>query len=169
LLDNEPRQLLKGYTTDQLHELWHKVHEVGGELDSVLDEADVQEILGAKMEDKTLWFYVRWGNNECSFIPAQALNHFAPAKVIQYYEGLLQFQPGTEKEQPPKQTKPPVQRNMAPTKPQPQLQPRTSPYNTMNCSGCDVLLQYPEGTKAIKCPVCNTIMIVNGHRTGGAL
>lgn len=55
LLDNEPRQLLKGYTNDQLHELWYKVHEVGGELDSTLEnEADVQEILGSKMENKTL-------------------------------------------------------------------------------------------------------------------
>jgi len=31
-------------------------------------------------------------------------------------------------------------------------------FRTMNCTGCMILLQYPEGTKAIKCPACNTVM-----------
>jgi len=37
--------------------------------------------------------------------------------------------------------------------------PKSPGFVTVNCTGCLILLQYPEGTKSkIKCPACNTIM-----------
>lgn len=165
ILDNEPRQLLRGYNNDQLHDLFLKVHEVGGELDRILDtEGEVKEILGTKMEGKTMWFYVKWDNNQASFIPARVLNRFAPNKVIQYYESILQFQPGPEEEQPNK----PVKTPPLPNKPQPKPTNQNHPpvveirpnFHTIHCTGCSILLQYPDGTKAIKCPICNSIMVV---------
>lgn len=201
LIDGEPTQLLRGYTTDQLNELFDKIHDLESELGRLLDYgSDVQEIIGAKMDKQTMWFYVRWEDNECSFIPAQVLNRMAPEKVIQYYEGILQFQPhpdnkdtvrGTERllkslgtsggimdtqvktelrqskglhQQQPQHPQPPAKPSPTPRQPsqQPQQQAtkQQSPFRTMHCTGCNILLQYPEGTKAIKCPVCNTVMPV---------
>jgi len=40
-----------------------------------------------------------------------------------------------------------------------QIQQPKPPYHTMNCTGCNILLQYPDGTTAkIKCPACHAIM-----------
>jgi len=39
-----------------------------------------------------------------------------------------------------------------------QLAQKTFRPRTMNCTGCNVLLQYPEGTKVIKCPKCHAVM-----------
>lgn len=199
LVENEPGQLLKGYSTDQLNELYDKVHELEGELSRQLDYGgEVQEVIGAKMDKQSMWFYVRWDDDECSFIPAQVLNRTSPEKVIQYYESILQFQPSPEikdtirgadrllknlgsssimdrqvKEEmrqnkaapppQPKQTNPPRQPHQQQHQPQPQQTqppkaPTQNPFCTMNCTGCGILLQFPEGTKAIKCPVCNTVM-----------
>eukprot|EP01127_Copromyxa_protea_P008051 TRINITY_DN1836_c0_g1_i1.p1 TRINITY_DN1836_c0_g1~~TRINITY_DN1836_c0_g1_i1.p1 ORF type:complete len:154 (-),score=28.55 TRINITY_DN1836_c0_g1_i1:31-492(-) len=148
------------------------------------------------MEKQTMWFYVRWDDNECSFVPSQVLNRMAPDKVIQYYEGILQFQPGPEnkdtprgtdhllknlgssggimdrqvkeelqskppQQQTPQQPQPPQQKSAPSPRPPPQQPPANKApptFRTMNCTGCNILLQYPDGTKAIKCPVCNTVM-----------
>jgi LSD1 subclass zinc finger protein len=190
IVDNEPSQLLKGYSTDQLNEIFDKIQDLEGELSRLLDYGEVQEIIGAKMDKQTMWFYVRWDDNECSFIPAQVLNRMAPDKVIQYYEGILQFQPAPENKDSIRGTDrllkslgssgglvdrqvkdeirqnkphhPPPQQQNKPTGPTRPPQPKPpqagGPFRTMNCTGCNILLQYPEGTKAIKCPVCNTVM-----------
>eukprot|EP01126_Amoeba_proteus_P001597 TRINITY_DN10477_c0_g1_i1.p1 TRINITY_DN10477_c0_g1~~TRINITY_DN10477_c0_g1_i1.p1 ORF type:complete len:184 (-),score=35.15 TRINITY_DN10477_c0_g1_i1:264-815(-) len=174
-----------------------------------LDPALVQEIVGAKKEDGMVWFYVKWSDTvEPSFVPSSAMNRIAPDKVIQYYERILQFQPGTENPCAKNPTSPTINNNLnhvngsserlnsreedvklpkSPSLPLKQLQPPQTPhlqpsppsqhqppqpqgnmqpsqrqtrlsFRTMNCTGCSILLQYPEGTKAIKCPVCNTVM-----------
>jgi len=188
LLEYEANYLLKGYTNEQLTELHQKLFDLERELCHALDlGGDVSEVIGAKMENKVMWFYVRWEDNECSFVPATVLNRISPDKVIQYYEGILQFQPTPDKEvergaekllsngtslidtsvnralqeqrrkpSPSRATEPPANppNNQEPAK---RFAPGKS-FRTMNCTGCSILLQYPEGTKAIKCPVCNTVM-----------
>jgi len=60
----------------------------------------------------------------------------------------------------------PIRQPHKPQKPnQPLPQSQTIPpakpsgFVTVNCTGCMILLQYPEGTKSkIKCPACSTIM-----------
>jgi len=175
LLESEPSQLLKGYSADQIQELFYVTHELGAELEKVLElEGEVKEILGCKMDNKTMWFYVKWDSNDTSFVPARVLNRFAPSKVIQYYESVLQFQPGPGpdkskvnlpqrpelKKHEPQPPQPPQQ---PPQPPPQQTHPLANPpplFHTTNCAGCSILLQYPEGTKAIKCPVCNSVMAV---------
>lgn len=189
LVENEPNQLLKGYTSDQLNELFDKIHDLEGELSRLLDYGgEVQEIIGAKMDKQTMWFYVRWDDSETSFIPAQVLNRMAPDKVIQYYENRLQFRSSPDKDN-VRGTESllrtlgtsgamdtSVKNDLRNNKPSPTPQPKPNPpkqttpptlvkqhYRTSHCTGCQILLQYPEGTKAIKCPVCNTVMPV-GHQ-----
>jgi len=202
LLDYEATYLLKGYTNEQLTELHQKLFDLERELCHSLElDGEVAEVIGAKMENKVMWFYVRWEDNECSFVPATILNRISPEKVIQYYESILQFQPtpekdierGTEKllssgnslmdasvnraireqerRKPSPSRDPPPNNNTSnvgssstggsgssePIVKRPFIQGQKN-FRTMNCTGCSILLQYPEGTKAIKCPVCNTVM-----------
>lgn len=97
---------------------------------------------------------------------------------MKYYESRLQFlqtppdpnapvglnslikssEPLVEQPKPKPKTVPPPKTVPQPNKPQP---PRPQPgtgslppkrLRTMNCQGCHILLQYPEGTKIIRCP-----------------
>lgn len=192
LLEYESDHLLKGYNHEQLTELHSKIFELEKEVALALDlTGEVDTVLGAKMDAKVMWFYVRWEDGECSFVPATVLNKISPDKVIQYYESIMQFQPAdpeapipepkprpeTKLTREPESRKPPtpprtkMEENVPPPnvdsrsasadskRPAPAFTPGpTKSFRTMNCTGCNILLQYPEGTKAIKCPVCNTVM-----------
>src|SRR5204863_256910 len=58
LLENDSRTLLRGYSPESLQDLFFKIHEFGCELEKVLEiEGEVKEILGTKLENKTVWFY----------------------------------------------------------------------------------------------------------------
>jgi len=215
-LSKSSQQLLKGYTTEELGEMFEKVADLEAEIGELLEtEPEIDTILGSKMDNQTLWFYVRWGDKECSFIPAKALSKIAPEKVIKYYESILNFNPTkkeetsfgldslqhlpdgdktanrllTQRENRPRllpqtqlQSPQPQPQLIQPQQSQPQLQQppplqtkkdknndfllpsssnngqKAKSFRTMNCTGCSILLQYPEGTKAIKCPSCNTVM-----------
>jgi len=218
LLSKSTQQLLKGYTSEELVDMFEKVADLENEVGEMLEtEPEIDKILGSKIDNQTLWFYVKWGDKDCSFIPAKVLSKIAPEKVIKYYESILTFNPSkkediftldslqpipddttttktptttnrlhTQRENRPRllpQTQlqppqPPTQL-LQPQPPQPQLtlpppkkekndfnlppnnnglKPGPKSYRTMNCTGCIILLQYPEGTKAIKCPACNTVM-----------
>jgi len=61
------------------------------------DQTQVAAVLSVKKDNGVLWFYVQWESEMRSFIPARVLNKIAPEKVIEYYEGLLTFQPDKEK------------------------------------------------------------------------
>eukprot|EP00029_Vermamoeba_vermiformis_P004421 TRINITY_DN14960_c0_g1_i1.p1 TRINITY_DN14960_c0_g1~~TRINITY_DN14960_c0_g1_i1.p1 ORF type:complete len:215 (+),score=47.09 TRINITY_DN14960_c0_g1_i1:713-1357(+) len=52
----------------------------------------VQELIGARMIDGQLMFYVRWkGKNICTYVPAPTINSKAPQIVIKFYETRLRF------------------------------------------------------------------------------
>jgi LSD1 subclass zinc finger protein len=200
--------LIKGYSSEQLRDLLDKIKDLESAVDRALDyDNEVQEILGAKLEGKVMWFSVKWGGGEKSFIPAHVLNRLAPEKVIQYYESVLQFLPNpnpkegennkegaddwdesnpaqkfSKTESSDRRSVPMNNTNnnnnsankggsrssrtsRAPeelgsmTFVPPKVN-RTTQFKKINCSGCSILLQYPEGTKVIKCPSCNAIMAV---------
>jgi len=198
--------LIKGYSSEQLRDLLDKIKDLESAVDRALDyDNEVQEILGAKLEGKVMWFSVKWGGGEKSFIPAHVLNRIAPEKVIQYYESVLQFLPNPnptnkqtldsenkegpddwDESNPPQKfsrTESSDRRNVpmnninnnnnkggsrsrrtpdelgSMTFVPPKVN-RTTQFKKINCSGCSILLQYPEGTKVIKCPSCNAIMSV---------
>lgn len=192
LLEYDAQQLVKGYNHDQLSEIHSKVFDLEKELCHALDlDGTIDQVIGAKVEEKVMWFYVKWEDGEHSFVPATILNRIAADKVIQYYEGILQFQPAPQteapdgrgvdkllansnvlmdtnvnrvlkeqrKKSPPRMEPPTTNNNPAPNNnPADPKRYGQKSFRTMNCTGCNILLQYPEGTKAIKCPVCNTVM-----------
>jgi len=231
LLNQNVPDLLSGYTKEELNELQEKISELGSEILEVLEFDEVEEIIGVKIDNESLWFYVRWEDNDCSFVPAKILHKIAPTKVIKFYENRLQFasSPNTKKEDPTGvenlQLRIPnggdivdkltsrmfaerqieeqqreqqlllLQQQQPPPQPQqpsrdgpprigtnipsssqgvpPLKKPKTefpgNPNNgipkagqknfrKMSCTGCGILLQYPENTKAIKCPACSTVM-----------
>jgi hypothetical protein len=52
----------------------------------------VQELIGARMIEGQLTFYVRWkGKNICTYVPAPTMNSKAPQTVIKFYESRLRF------------------------------------------------------------------------------
>jgi hypothetical protein len=60
---------------------------------------DVEQILGAKMVGNQLMFYVKWANSVVfALVPSNIINKAAPAKVIQFYEARLTFEPATASE-----------------------------------------------------------------------
>jgi LSD1 subclass zinc finger protein len=207
----DTHSLIKGYSSEQLRDLLDKIKDLESAVDRALDyDNEVQEILGAKLEGKVMWFSVKWGGGEKSFIPAHVLNRIAPEKVIQYYESVLQFLPNPnpkddaenkegsdmreendwDESTPQKfsRTESSDRRNVplnnnnnnnnnnkggsrssrerrtpeelnSMTFVPPKVN-RTTQFKKINCSGCSILLQYPEGTKVIKCPSCHAIMSV---------
>jgi len=237
LYEESPSHLLKGYSNEQLRELHEKIKDLESEVVKSLDyDNEVQDLIGAKIEEQKLWFYVKWEGGEKSFIPAHVLNRIAPDKVIVYYENILEFRqaptkdneegktiryrPNREEEKAADNEKEKTEEfkpdetysskelsNMADSKER-ELSERdklrtrsqhSSNYNqkyginkttdikvenqneeknsdknqdkrwsaplkdgfqTRNCTHCDVLLQFRPGvgTKAIRCPVCQTIM-----------
>lgn len=203
--EESPHSLLKGYSSDQLRDLLDKIKDLETAVDRVLDyDNEVQEILGAKLDGKVTWFFVKWEGGENSFIPANVLNRIAPEKVIQYYESVLQFLPNPNPKEDPEKGNEENEEDSGPHKMsrtessadrrnskgssgssgsigssgnnrsnrksidpdhsnlhfvQPKVS-RTTQFKKINCVGCQILLQYPEGTKVIKCPSCNTIMPV---------
>lgn len=55
---------------------------------------DVEQIIGAKMVNSQLMFYVKWANSSIyALVPSSIVNKAAPAKVIQFYEARLSFDP----------------------------------------------------------------------------
>lgn len=55
---------------------------------------EVEQILGAKMVGSQLMFYVKWSNSSVfALVPSTVINKAAPAKVIQFYEARLTFEP----------------------------------------------------------------------------
>lgn len=55
---------------------------------------EVEQILGAKMVGAQLMFYVKWANSAIfALVPSPLINKAAPAKVIQFYEQRLSFEP----------------------------------------------------------------------------
>jgi len=96
LYEETPAQLIKGYSNDQLRELHEKIKDLESEVVKALEyDSEVQEIIGAKLEQKKLWFYVKWEGGEKSFVPSYVLNRLSPDKVIQYYENILEFRQTT--------------------------------------------------------------------------
>jgi len=224
LLSKTPQSLVKGYSSKELQELYMRVASLEQEIGQFVDQTpQVASVLSVKKDNGVLWFYVQWDSEAKSFIPARILNKIAPEKVIEFYEGLLTFQPDKEKKpldldklqeqstdmqvdssqkkqpmSPEAEVKPetptslsreskPEQKHGAEQAPQPkdeerkprkqlytkhqqqqhqhsfqqQLLQQQLPknYHTMNCTGCQILLQYPDGTTAkIKCPACHAIM-----------
>lgn len=58
---------------------------------------EVEQILGAKMVGSQLMFYVKWSNSSVfALVPSTIVNKAAPAKVIQFYEARLTFEPTGE-------------------------------------------------------------------------
>jgi len=228
LLNQNVTELLSGYTMEELNELQDKISELGSEILEALEfDVEVEEIIGVKLDNESLWFYVRWEDNDCSLVPSKILHKIAPAKVIKFYENRLQFaSPNNKKEEPTgvenlqlripnggefvdkltsrmlaeRQIEEQREQQLLLLQQQQQQQqpardgpnrigtnitssqgpplkkiktdfpPTSSPNNgipkagqqknfrKMNCTGCGILLQYPENTKAIKCPACSTVM-----------
>jgi len=198
----DTHSLLKGYSSEQLRDLLDKIKDLESAVDRALDyDNEVQEILGAKLEGKVMWFSVQWGGGEKSFIPSHVLNRIAPEKVIQYYESILQFLPNPNPNPTPNakddaenkegsdiredndwdesnpqklsRTESSDRGRLKGSRPSrrapedvssmtfvPPKVSRTTQFKKINCTGCTILLQYPDGTKVIKCPSCNTIMSV---------
>lgn len=199
LFEESAISLCKGYSLEQLRDLHEKIAVLASEVVHQLDyDSEVQEIIGAKLDGRVMWFCVKWETGEHSFIPSHVLNRIAPEKVIQYYESILHFEPkpeGEDKEEKgierlneqindngesmvdPSVTE--LEQNLAAKQQREQLRtpapsnnnkprnnepPRTGgsgvQNHTMKCGGCRIMLQYPEGTKAIRCPMCNHVMAV---------
>jgi LSD1 subclass zinc finger protein len=89
--------LLQGYTPDQLKELQERLKDIQTDVIRTLDyDNEIREVIGAKLDGKSMWFCVRWIGGETTFIPANILNRIAPNKVIEYYESIVQFAPQIE-------------------------------------------------------------------------
>jgi LSD1 subclass zinc finger protein len=86
--------LLQGYSPEQLKELQERLKEVQTEVIRNLDyDNEIREVIGAKLDGKSMWFCVKWESGETSFIPASIINRIAPNKVIQYYESIVSYIP----------------------------------------------------------------------------
>jgi len=92
--------LLQGYLPDQLKELQDRLKDIQTEVIRNLDYDNViREVIGAKLDGKSMWFCVKWEGGETSFIPANIINRIAPNKVIQYYESIVSYHPLEENEE----------------------------------------------------------------------
>jgi len=89
--------LLQGYSPDQLKELQDRLKDIQTEVIRNLDyDNDIREVIGAKLDGKSMWFCVKWEGGETSFIPSNIIQRIAPNKVIEYYENIVQFVPQIE-------------------------------------------------------------------------
>jgi LSD1 subclass zinc finger protein len=94
LFDGPNDSLLQGYTPDQLKELQERLKDLQTEVIRNLDyDNEIREVIGAKLDGKSMWFCVKWVGGETTFIPANIINRIAPNKVIEYYESIVQFAP----------------------------------------------------------------------------
>lgn len=230
LYDDTPYDaLLNGYSQEQLKELQEKLKEVQLEAIRSLDyESGIREVIGAKLDGKSMWFCVKWEGGETSFIPSNIIQRIAPNKVIEYYESIVQFSPlnqqnenniennnennnnNDEKEKLVKvkeekkdeekkeeiiglenlnrsiingngdalidsqvvvllgrievtEDRPIKQKEKENREKEKNRDSQKSNKNakvmkTIHCTGCGVKLQFPTGTKLIKCPSCHHIM-----------
>jgi LSD1 subclass zinc finger protein len=91
--------LLQGYSPDQLKELQDRLKDIQTELIRNLDyDNEIREVIGAKLDGKSMWFCVKWAGGETSFIPSNIINRIAPNKVIEYYEGIVSYVPHVTEE-----------------------------------------------------------------------
>jgi LSD1 subclass zinc finger protein len=91
--------LLQGYSPDQLKELQDRLKDLQTELIRNLDyDNEIREVIGAKLDGKSMWFCVKWAGGETSFIPANIINRIAPNKVIEYYESIVSYVPHVTEE-----------------------------------------------------------------------
>jgi LSD1 subclass zinc finger protein len=97
LFDSPNDSLLQGYAPDQLKELLERLKDVQTEVIRNLDyDNEIREVIGAKLDGKSMWFCVKWAGGETTFIPANIINKIAPNKVIEYYESIVKFAPQIE-------------------------------------------------------------------------
>jgi LSD1 subclass zinc finger protein len=101
LLFESPRNdtLLQGYSPEQLKELQDRLKDIQTEVIRNLDyDNEIREVIGAKLDGKSMWFCVKWEGGETSFIPANIINRIAPNKVIEYYESIVSYIPQNREE-----------------------------------------------------------------------
>eukprot|EP01125_Pyxidicula_operculata_P001350 TRINITY_DN1124_c0_g1_i2.p1 TRINITY_DN1124_c0_g1~~TRINITY_DN1124_c0_g1_i2.p1 ORF type:complete len:197 (-),score=45.13 TRINITY_DN1124_c0_g1_i2:106-696(-) len=163
--------LIKGYTDVELSELLEKMEDLESEIISSLNYNRDFEIVGAKLDEEQLHFYVRWESGESSFIPSKILNKLSPDKVIQFYEKKLTFKPQSKGDDIKsgvdnmKQKLSPggtyLDKSVASQQHDRLLLPTKNllpGHKTTVCTQCSTLLQFKEEMTAIKCPSCSTIM-----------
>jgi len=91
--------LLQEYSNDQLKELQERLKEIQTEVIRNLDyDNEIREVIGAKLDGKSMWFCVKWEGGETSFVPSNVINRIAPNKVIEYYENIVKYIPQVESE-----------------------------------------------------------------------
>lgn len=187
LLHTDFQKLKQEYTKEELEDVNDKLQDIQDEiLQSLSFDHEVEQIIGAKLDKDTLWFYVQWDNSKTSFVPSTIVNKIAPDKVIAYYEGILTFSPTprevlgkdalkkkvsstvTDKKVAEKQLKEKEKQQQLQQLQQVQRQngikeakqPPQPTKVTMKCVSCSRALQFPSSAKTIKCPLCSTTMRV---------